>query len=141
MMVGGRLLRALTRNRAGTADEPADSRLRARTYAVPFEHVWQASLWLATSRRGWEVLSADDVQGRIRAEARTLLRFVHDVVIDVTLDENGQTRLDMTSSSRSGKVDFGKNARRIGKFLRGVDRVLARRRPAPRPRSAVAREA
>ncbi len=141
MMVGRRLFRALTCNRAGTADEPADSRLRARTYAVPFERVWQASLSLATSRRGWQVLAADDVQGRIRVEARTLLHFVHDVLIDVTLDENGQTRLDMTSSSRTGKADFGKNARRIGRFLRRVDRELARRRPAPRARPAAAKEA
>ena len=140
-MSGGGVWHALTRNRAETAADAPDRRLRGRTYAIPFEDVWQVALDLAGRRRGWHVLEADDLEGRIRAEARTLLRFVDDVVIRVTLDSNAQTRLDMTSASRVGKGDLGKNARRIGKFLRALDRELRRRPRGVAARRAAAREA
>ncbi len=135
-----RLWRAITRNRAETSEDLVDRRLRSRTYAIPFERVWQASLGLARRRRGWRVLEADDLEGRIRAEARTMLRFVDDVTVRVWLDANAQTRVDMSSASRVGKADLGKNARRIGKFLRALDRELARR-PAAAPGRRAAKEA
>jgi len=47
-----------------------------------------------------------------------------DVRIRITLDRNGQTRVDLRSASRKGKGDFGVNARRIGRFLRALDRRL-----------------
>ncbi len=140
--MSNRFWRALTRNRAETAEDLLDSRLRRRIYAIPFERVWQAALALAGRRRGWRVLEADDLEGVIRAEARTLLRFVDDVVVRIGLDANAQTRVDMTSASRVGKADLGKNARRIGKFLRALDRELARRRrTAAKVRRRAAREA
>jgi hypothetical protein len=118
------VLRGLTQNRAETAVGAADPRLRGRTYAVPFDRVWGAALTLAGRLRGWTVLHADDIEGVIRVEARTPLRFVHDVEIRVGLDANAQTRVDLVSASRTGKADLGKNARRIGKFLRALDRDL-----------------
>ncbi len=136
--MSNRFWRALTRNRAETAEDLLDSRLRRRIYAIPFERVWQAALALAGRRRGWRVLEADDLEGVIRAEARTLLRFVDDVVIRVGLDANAQTRVDMSSASRVGKADLGKNARRVGKFLRTLDRELGRR---PRAAAAAPRRA
>ncbi len=140
--MSNRLWRALTRNRAETAEDLLDSRLRKRIYAIPFEQVWTTALGLAARRRGWRVLHADDLEGIIQAEVRTPLRFVHDVVIHVGLDPNAQTRVDMTSASRKGKADFGKKARRIGKFLRLLDRELARRpRAVLEARPPAAREA
>jgi uncharacterized protein (DUF1499 family) len=63
------------------------------------------------------------------AEARTALwRFVDDVVIRVSLDGDGMTRVDVVSQSRVGSGDFGVNARRIARFLHALDRHL--RRPA-----------
>jgi hypothetical protein len=39
---------------AATAPDSTDRRLRGRTYAVPFEHVWQAARSLAGGGlRGW----------------------------------------------------------------------------------------
>jgi uncharacterized protein (DUF1499 family) len=88
--------------------------------------VWKAALRLAaTGIRGWTVTHADDQSGVIQVEAKTLLlRSVDDVRIDVTLDENGQTRVDLVSASRRGKGDLGKNARRVGRFLKRLDRKL-----------------
>lgn len=121
-----RLVRALTSNRAETAPDHVDARLRGRTYAISFERVWKSALKVAGTRiRGWRVTDWDDEDGRIAAEATTLvLRFVDDVEIRVGLDGNAQTRVDVASSSRKGSADFGTNARRIHRFLRKLDREL-----------------
>lgn len=123
-----RLLRGLTQNRAETAVDADDVRLRGRTYAIPFDQVWTAALALAQRHRGWTVVHSDDIEGVIRAEARTLLRFTHDVEIRVGLDGDGQTRVDLASASRVGHADLGKNPRRVGRFLRALDRQLAGKR-------------
>jgi hypothetical protein len=118
------LLRALTTNRAWTDPESDDPRLRGRTYGVPFAMVWRAALAEAEALR-WTVLETDPVGGEIHAEARTRLwKFTDDVWVRLSLDEDGQTRVDVVSASRVGRGDLGTNARRIARFLRGVDRRL-----------------
>jgi hypothetical protein len=131
----GRLIRALTRNRAWTDPESPDRRLRGRTYAVPFAEVWRAALETARERPRWTVTEADARDGEIMVEARTTLwRFVDDVSIRVWLDETGATRVDLTSASRVGAADLGTNARRIARFLHALDRRLAPRAGARRNR-------
>jgi uncharacterized protein (DUF1499 family) len=122
------LSRALTRNHAQTSHDDVDPRLRGRTYAVPFEQVWQASLALAGGGlRRWHVVESDDYEGIIKAESKTfLLRYVDDVSVTIQLDQDAQTRVDMESRSRKGSADFGTNARRIGKFFRALDQRLKR---------------
>lgn len=125
-MTQNRLWVALTRNRAQTDPRHPEPRLRGRTYAVPFARVWKAALKLASEdMRGWALLEADEDSGVIRAESTTpVFRFVDDVQIRISLDENGQTRVDMSSESRIGRGDLGKNARRIHAFFRKLDRSL-----------------
>ncbi len=115
--------RALTQNRAFSDDDAPDPRLRTRTYAVPFAAVWDAAVGVAQSTVGWTVTASDPRAGEIVAEARTTLwKFVDDVWIRVSLDDDGQTRVDMTSASRKGSADLGANARRIARFLHALDR-------------------
>lgn len=115
--------RGLTHNRAFTDDESGDRRLRPRTYAVPFATVWDGALAIARGTRGWTVTASDPVGGEIVAEAATRLwKFVDDVWIRVSLDDDGQTRVDVTSASRTGRADLGANARRIARFLHALDR-------------------
>lgn len=116
----------LTGPGAATDAAAPDRRLRGRTYAIPFERVWSAALQLAGgAQRGWRVLSADDQAGVIQAEATSLVwRIVDDVHIDVGLDENAQTRVDLTAAPRSGRPDLGRNTRRVGRFLRRLDAAL-----------------
>jgi hypothetical protein len=106
-----------------TQPQHPDERLRGRTYAIPFEDVWRAALYLAGGGlRGWRLIAADDEEGIILAEASTLaLRFVDDVSIRVRLDEDAQTRVDVRSASRVGRNDFGTNARRVARFLDALD--------------------
>ena len=120
------VVQGLTANRAETDPHSEDHRLRGRTYAIPFDRVWRIALKLAAADlRGWTVTHADDESGVIRAEAKTLvLRWMDDVRIDVTLDENGQTRVDLVSASPASKGDLGRNARRVGRFLKRLDRKL-----------------
>ncbi|MBI4538759.1 MAG: DUF1499 domain-containing protein [Gemmatimonadetes bacterium] len=143
-----RLFRALTRNVAETHPGEPDPRLRGRTYAIPFDEIWNAALKLAGGALPrWRLVHTDDREGVIRAKARTrVFRFVDDVVIHIGLDLNGQTRLDLRSRSRRGWVDLGMNARRIGRFCRRLDAAV-RATPAhilpaaPPARAASARTA
>lgn len=121
-----RLWRGLTENRADTNPAHTDPRLRGRTYAIPFDRVWNACMELAGGGLPrWWVARADDQRGVIDARQKTLVfRFIDDVRIYVSLDNNGQTRVDMASRSRKGRGDLGTNARRIHRFFRALDRHL-----------------
>lgn len=114
-------------NRAATAPDHTDPRLRGRRYAIPFSEVWAAALELADGGlRGWTVEHADEIEGVVRATAVSLVfRFVDAVEIRIGLDEDAQTRVDVRSASLQGKWDLGANGRRIRRFLRKLDRTLA----------------
>lgn len=124
-----RLLRGLRTTSAATAPDAEDPALRGRTYAIPFDDVWQAALDLARGGMpGWHLIEADDFDGVIRAGAESrIARFAGDVTIRITLDLDAQTRVDATSTSRDGRADLGANARRLEKFFRALDRALAGR--------------
>ena len=140
-MIGDVLDRAwlgLTRNVAFTAPGAEDERLRGRTYAIPFEDVWQASLQLVSGGlKRWELLEYDDREGIIRGIAHgRLKRFTSAVTIRISLDVDAQTRVDALSASRVGRMDLGVNTRRLHRFFRALDRAMAeatsRRRAAAR---------
>ena len=120
------LARGLTRNVAFTAPSAEDPRLQGRTYAIPFEDVWQAALALVDGGlRGWALREADDQEGIIRGTAQGLTRrFRSSITVRITLDANAQTRVDALSASRTGRYDLGTNARRLHKFFRALDRAL-----------------
>lgn len=123
----------LTRNVAFTSASSEDPRLRGRTYAIPFEDVWQTSLELVGGGiRGWELLEADDREGLIRGVARgRARRFTSAITVRVTLDINAQTRVDALAASRVGRSDMGGNARRLDRFFRRLDRALSDARGRP----------
>jgi hypothetical protein len=118
-----RLREGLLNNQARTHPEHPDLHLRGRTYAIPFARVWAAALELAKGRPGWTVVEADEDTGTLKAEAQTLIfRSMDDVELNMSLDENGQTRVDMSSESKTGTSDLGHNARRIRRFFRALDK-------------------
>lgn len=124
-------IRDLVRNRASTTPEHPDPTLRGRSYALPFRKTWRAAIGLADGGLSrWTVIAADQRAGQIRAEVKTpVLRFVDDVEIRIVRLTGRRTRVDLTSASRMGKVDFGTNARRVRAFLRALDRRLGTERP------------
>lgn len=116
----------LSEDQAQTHPEHSDPSLRGRTYAIPFARVWSTAVEMASGGlQGWTVVEADEDEGILQAESKTLFfRFVADVRVRVSLDENGQTRVDMSSTSRKGKGTPGQNARRVRKFFRILDRKV-----------------
>jgi hypothetical protein len=118
--------RGLTGNGATTAPDADDRRLVGRTYAIPFQDVWQASLELVGGGlRRWEVVDHDDQEGLIRAVARGFpKRLDSELTLRIVLDPDAQTRVDGRAHSPAAGADLGVNARRLGRFFRALDRVL-----------------
>lgn len=72
---------------------------------------------------GWTVTETDPAAGRIEAtETSRWFRFVDDIVIRVTPADKG-CRIDLRSSSRLGRSDFGVNANRIRRFADAIKRA------------------
>lgn len=111
----------------------SDRRLRGRTYPVPFEDVWQAALALTGGGLfRWTRVQADDHEGVILACTKSLAGAVHDVMVRISLDEDGQTRVDASAQARKPLSDFGRSKRRLRRFFRALDRAVAKARAAPR---------
>ncbi|RFF32880.1 DUF1499 domain-containing protein [Wenzhouxiangella sediminis] len=87
--------------------------------AIAFEHA------LETARtKGWEIVEADESQGRIEATATTFwFGFKDDVVIRIRGD-NGGSAVDVRSKSRVGRSDVGANAARIEAYLEDLQARL-----------------
>lgn len=119
-------VRGLTRNVAFTTPNAEDPRLRGRTYAIPFEDVWQVSRGLVDGGlKGWELQEADDQAGIIRGAAHGFFdRLTSAVTVRILLDADAQTRVDALSASRTGRADLGVNARRLRRFFRALDQGL-----------------
>jgi len=123
--LGQRVRKALGDGGAETRPDAADPRFRGRTYAIPFEDVWQASIALL-DKVGCSLRLANDRDGIIIAEASAIFpRRIDDVTISVVLDRDAQTRVDMRSIARDAKSDLGANARRVARFFELLDRRLA----------------
>ncbi|HSJ25572.1 MAG TPA: hypothetical protein VK929_12935 [Longimicrobiales bacterium] len=117
--------------RAATDPEAADPVLRDRLWAIPFDSVWQAAYRLANGGlRGWKIASADDHEGFIEATVQGLGSWVHDVRIEIGLDADGQTYARAVISARAAGTDLGRARRRLRRFLKALDRAVAR---MPRP--------
>lgn len=74
-------------------------------------------------RMGWTIVSSDPAAGRIEASDRSRwFGFTDDIVIRVAGEGTG-SRIDMRSSSRLGRSDFGVNAERIRTYLAALRSV------------------
>lgn len=96
--------------------------VRPLELSLPKDEAFAEALSLV-KERGWEVLSADPVEGQIEAIATSrLFGFEDEVAIRVTGTDTG-VRIDVRSRSRMGKIDRGANARRIQSFLADLGRA------------------
>lgn len=73
---------------------------------------------LDTARQmGWTIVAADDKSGEIEATDQSRwMGFTDDIVIRVAKADAG-SRIDLRSSSRLGRSDFGVNAERVRAYL------------------------
>ena len=121
-----KMWKGFTERMARTSPDSNDSVLAGRTYAIPFDAVWQAALRLSGGGlKGWTLISADDQLGVIRADVRSpLLPLEANVLVSVTLDPNAQTRVDMSALGNHRGGDLRVNYRRIRHFFRSLDDLL-----------------
>ncbi len=84
--------------------------------ALPADAAFNRALE-AAQRMGWTIVAADDTAGRIEASDRSRwFGFTDDIVIRITRSDSG-SRIDVRSSSRLGRSDFGVNAARVRAYL------------------------
>jgi hypothetical protein len=125
-----------------TGPEALDPRLRGRTYAFPFEDVWQGTLRLVRGKlRGWSLEFADDREGVVNALVTSRVKWLQGVVeVRIQLDQDAWTRVDATAATPGAFHDFGVNSRRLRHFFQRLDREAARehhrRLPDPAGRRA-----
>jgi uncharacterized protein (DUF1499 family) len=71
----------------------------------------------AAQQLGWTIVASDKSAGRIEASQRSRwMGFTDDIVVRITPASSG-SRIDVRSSSRYGRNDFGVNAARIRAYL------------------------
>ncbi|MFT6255249.1 MAG: hypothetical protein ACJATV_001507 [Granulosicoccus sp.] len=93
--------------------------------------VVMVSVMAAVNKLGWQLHGNDSDVGStsdalvVEAYIKTpLLGFVDDVVVRITPEESGTSRIDVRSVSRIGVSDLGVNAKRIHLFLNVLSRQL-----------------
>ena len=103
----------------------ADQQRRAYPYIVPLtvglapDVAFARALDMA-QHLGWTIITSDKAAGRIEASQRSRwMGFTDDIVIRVAPTNSG-SRIDLRSSSRYGRSDFGVNAERIRTYLTGL---------------------
>jgi uncharacterized protein (DUF1499 family) len=84
--------------------------------ALPPERAFSRALDTA-QKMGWTIVAADDAAGRIEASDRSRwFGFTDDIVVRIASSGSG-SRIDLRSSARLGRSDFGVNAGRIRAYL------------------------
>jgi uncharacterized protein (DUF1499 family) len=84
---------------------------------LPVTRAFNEALDVAKSMPSWTIVSSDIDAGRIEASQQSRwFRFTDDIVIRVAGDEDG-SRIDMRSTSRQGRSDYGVNAARIRTYM------------------------
>lgn len=113
------LKRWLTEN---VADTRAPGPPSGRCYAAPFAAVWDAVRSEVDAHRRWRVEHADETNGILRVTCRArLFRWIDDLTVWISLDEEGLTRFEARSAARTGVGDLGVNRRRIESLLEHLD--------------------
>ena len=101
----------------GELQKDAYPDLAPLTITLPPTRAFEEALEAAKSMPGWTIVAADANAGRIEAsEQSRRFRFIDDVVIRVVGDGAG-SRIDVRSTSRQGRSDYGVNAARIRAYM------------------------
>lgn len=120
------LLDALRDKHAASDPHAPDPLLRGRTYAIPFDTVWQAALAIIGGGiRGWSLIRSNDQAGTIVGLVQPGPLGKHaDLAITIGLDEMAQTRVDFSATSRTERGDLGRARRILIRFFQQLDEKL-----------------
>jgi uncharacterized protein (DUF1499 family) len=91
---------------------------------LPTAKAFELALESAKTMPGWMIVASEPAEGRIEASQKSRwFRFTDDIVIRVSAEGSG-SRIDMRSTSRQGRSDFGVNAARIRSYMAAVKQRL-----------------
>jgi len=83
----------------------------------PRADAYEAAL-VTAAEMGWSIVAKAPAEGRIEATDTTFwFGFKDDIVIRVSADEGGGSRIDVRSKSRVGRSDAGANATRVRAYI------------------------
>lgn len=92
--------------------------------AMPAASAFEQALGVAKAMPGWTIVAVDAQAGRIEASQQSRwFRFTDDIVIRIASTEAG-SRIDMRSTSRQGRSDYGVNAARIRAYMAALHKAL-----------------
>jgi uncharacterized protein (DUF1499 family) len=92
--------------------------------SLPATRAFDEALQVAKSMPGWTIVAVDVDAGRIEASQRSRwFGFTDDIVLRIVGDEPG-SRIDMRSTSRQGRSDYGVNAARIRAYMDALRKRL-----------------
>ena len=128
------MLHARTAERASSVDDrdPHLAQLQKAAYpdvapfitSLPLASAFNEALEVAKSMPGWTVVASNLEAGHIEASQQSRwFRFTDDIVIRITRDGAG-TRIDMRSTSRQGRSDYGVNAAHIRGYMAALRRRI-----------------
>jgi len=119
--------------RAAELQRTAYPNIEPLVVAATPQQAFDAAVEMITKRK-WRIVDARAPQaarrdGRIEAVARTaILGFRDDVVVRVRPDPDG-ARIDIRSTSRYGRHDFGTNAARVSALAEAIDEAIDNLKP------------
>jgi uncharacterized protein (DUF1499 family) len=91
----------------------------------PAPEAFEQALETAKAMPGWTIVASEPGEGRIEASQKSRwFRFTDDIVIRVSAD-GPRSRVDMRSTSRQGRSDFGVNAARIRSYMAALKQHIA----------------
>jgi uncharacterized protein (DUF1499 family) len=91
---------------------------------LPVAKAFDLALEVARAMPGWTIVAVDPGRGRIEASQQSRwYGFTDDISIRVACDEVG-SRIDMRSTSRQGRSDYGVNAARIRGYMAALRRRI-----------------
>ena len=85
--------------------------------SAPRQDAFRCALQATEAMRNWTILARDEAAGTIEATQKSFwFGFSDDIAIRVTANGSG-SRVDIRSTSRQGRSDFGVNAARIRAYF------------------------
>lgn len=121
-------LRSILRfeNRAASASGHACGDLRTRYLVMERHDAWrEVRKCIERLDDRWRIEDETPSAGQIRLSRKSRLRmFTDDVTVQLWPADDGRVGIDVTSSSRIGRIDFGQNARNVRDFYRALEASL-----------------
>jgi uncharacterized protein (DUF1499 family) len=114
-------------NDVETGRTPEYPDLKVREYSAGVDAVSKAAQKALRSLPRWTFVAAGSGPGGAEVQAIHATRIMHfkdDVTIRIS-SRGGRTRVSVRSRSRTGKWDFGQNARNVREFLSFLDSAVS----------------